>query len=101
MVADWLSSAMVPAGSALDWAWSSRPVRVSGGMQSIGVEVPMPRRSSATSGRDVSSAPGGPAARPASVTVEGRSEPDVNTNGGASSGVSGSRARIAPAVNVP
>ena len=41
MVAAWLSSAIAAAGSALDWAWSSSTVRVSGGMQSIGVEVPI------------------------------------------------------------
>src|SRR5262249_55973880 len=85
---------------APNWALSARPRRMLGGRQSIGCEVPRPRRSTATTGRSASSVPP-PTARPARVAVEERAVPEVRTSGAAFVGGCGSRARIAPVRKLP
>ncbi|SKZ89369.1 Uncharacterised protein [Mycobacteroides abscessus subsp. abscessus] len=54
----------------------------------------IPRLSTATTGLLARSFLPAPPARSSSVRDDGRSEPDVNTKGGASAGVSAARARV-------
>ena len=69
--------------------------------QSIGLDMPMPRRSTATIGRSLSTSAPERANQTGSTSEDGRSVPVVNTSGPASAGVFADRARTTPIAIVP
>ncbi|CPU18790.1 Uncharacterised protein [Mycobacteroides abscessus] len=83
------------------WAWSrmSRVSQVS--RHVMASDRPIPRRSTATTGRCLRTSAPGPLSHVASWTEDGRSEPVVKTRGPASAGVCEVLARTAPRVTLP
>ena len=82
-------------GSSPDsnWAWSRISWRSKESRQSIGLDIPMPRRSTDTIGWPLSTSAPERDSHTGSCSGDGTSEPVVNTSGPASGGVCTERAR--------
>ena len=103
VVAVWVIEPRLATGSSPDtnWACSRICLRSKSSRHSIGLDIPMPRRSTATIGWPARTSTPDRDSHTGSCSVEGKSEPVVNTSGPASAGVLTERARITPMVTVP
>ena len=103
VVAVLATSDRLATGSSPVWncAWSRITWRSRRSRQSIGLDKPMPRRSTATTGRDCSTSAPDRDSQTGNCVDDGRSEPVVNTSGPASCGVWFERARTTPMLTVP
>jgi hypothetical protein len=89
VVAVFETSERLATGSSPVWycAWSRMIWRSVRSRQSIGLDMPMPRRSTATTGRVCSTPEPARVSQTGNCVEDGRSEPVVNTRGPASFGV--------------
>ncbi|OBG68977.1 hypothetical protein A5703_10080 [Mycobacterium sp. E188] len=97
------TSERLATGSSPVWncAWSRMIWRSDESRQSIGFDMPMPRRSTATIGCVCSTSAPPRDSQTGSCADDGRSEPVVKTSGPASRGVWLERARTTPTLTVP
>ena len=103
VVAVMVMAARLDTGSSPDsnWAWSRISWRSNRSRQSTALDMPIPRRSTATIGRVLRMSAPARDSHTGSCSDVGRSEPVVSTSGPASAGVAAERARTTPIDSVP